>query len=61
MSTPFMAAEAAFGASPEGIRLALVAEELFARGLCLPSGSALEAADRERVIAAVAACAGARA
>jgi dTDP-4-amino-4,6-dideoxygalactose transaminase len=56
-----MAAEAAFGASPEGIRLALVAEELFARGLCLPSGSALEAADRERVIAAVAAYAGARA
>jgi dTDP-4-amino-4,6-dideoxygalactose transaminase len=82
--------EAAFGASPEEIRLALeaediearplwkpmhlqpvfagcrmvggaVAEELFARGLCLPSGSALEAADRERVIAAVAACAGARA
>jgi dTDP-4-amino-4,6-dideoxygalactose transaminase len=27
-----------------------VAEDLFARGLCLPSGSSLSAADRERVI-----------
>ncbi|MDP3071633.1 MAG: DegT/DnrJ/EryC1/StrS family aminotransferase [Opitutaceae bacterium] len=30
-----------------------VAEDLFARGLCLPSGSNLTLADRERVIAAV--------
>lgn len=30
-----------------------VSEELFARGLCLPSGSNLTSADRERVIAAV--------
>lgn len=33
-----------------------VAEDLFARGLCLPSGSGLTAADRERVIEAVRAC-----
>jgi pyridoxal phosphate-dependent aminotransferase EpsN len=30
-----------------------VAEELFARGLCLPSGSNLTSEDLERVIAAI--------
>jgi pyridoxal phosphate-dependent aminotransferase EpsN len=30
-----------------------VAEDLFARGLCLPSGSGLTQADRERVISAI--------
>ena len=33
-----------------------VAEDLFARGLCLPSGSSLTPADRERVIDAILAC-----
>ncbi len=33
-----------------------VAEELFARGLCLPSGSNLTAADRERVVDVVKRC-----
>ncbi|MBL9202931.1 MAG: aminotransferase class I/II-fold pyridoxal phosphate-dependent enzyme [Opitutaceae bacterium] len=34
-----------------------VAEELFARGLCLPSGSSLSAGDRDRVIATITALA----
>ncbi|RAL21826.1 pyridoxal phosphate-dependent aminotransferase [Lujinxingia litoralis] len=34
-----------------------VSEDLFERGLCLPSGSSLSAADRERIIAIVGDCA----
>jgi pyridoxal phosphate-dependent aminotransferase EpsN len=37
-----------------------VADELFATGLCLPSGSALTEADLQRVAAGVRACAGGR-
>ena len=33
-----------------------VAADLFAHGLCLPSGSGLTPADRERVIDAILAC-----
>jgi pyridoxal phosphate-dependent aminotransferase EpsN len=33
-----------------------VADDLFARGLCLPSGSGLTPADRARVIEAARAC-----
>ena len=37
----------------------VVAEDLFTRGLCLPSGSSLSSADLERVAAVVRRCAGA--
>jgi dTDP-4-amino-4,6-dideoxygalactose transaminase len=38
-----------------------VSERLFTQGLCLPSGSAMTEADRDRVIAAVNAAFGVRA